>query len=44
MRFNLFVVSLASLGLLAGVSLHASESSTADLAALEKAVAGAQRS
>jgi predicted methyltransferase len=44
MRLPLFVVPLASLGLLSGVALHASDSSTVDKAALEQAVAGTQRS
>jgi predicted methyltransferase len=44
MRLNLSVLTLASLGLLSGVSLHASESSGVDRAALEQAVAGTQRS
>jgi predicted methyltransferase len=44
MRLKLFVLTLASLGLLSGVSLHASESSGVDRAALEQAVAGTQRS
>jgi predicted methyltransferase len=44
MRRRIFVASLASVGLLAGISLHAGESPTADQASLEQAVAGTQRS
>jgi predicted methyltransferase len=44
MRLKLFVPALASLGLLAGVSLHASDSPPVDMTALEQAVAGTQRS
>ena len=41
---RILVVSLASLGMLGSVAVHANESSTADKAALEQAVAGTQRS
>ena len=44
MRLKLFLVSLTSIGLLTGVALHASESSTIDRAALEQAAAATQRS
>jgi len=41
---HILVASLASLGMLTTVASHASESSKADVAALEQAVAGTQRS